>query len=291
MEGLFASHPPSPERVAANQRTADELGRGGEVGTEKYTAQLAPLLKIKPAYDKHDQAVAALRKKDFANAKTLTGEAIKLQPKEGRFHETLGEISLAEKKAQDAIPSYQKAIDLNPNYFGSYLGAGVAQFQAGNKAKAEEWLTRSVQLLPTAPAAYYLGNVARERGDQPKAMEYYRAAASSNSSIGQQAAVEFVRMDLPKNPANYVAATGQFDAQGRLFVVVQNRAPVPLTNVQVTPVLINGAGQVVQQGSPVRLSNTLKAGEQAAAPAGIGGISQEQLPYLRFRVDEAQVAE
>lgn len=291
VEGLFASHPPSQERVETNQRTADHLGRGGEVGTEKYIAQIAPLMKIKPAYDKHDQAMAALRKKDFATARSLTNEAIQLQPKEGRFHETLGEISLAEKKPTDAIAFYQKAIDLNPNYFGSYLGAGVAQYQAGNKAKAEEWLNRSVQLLPTAPAAYYLGNVAKERGDQPKAMEYYRAAASSQSAIGQQAAGEFVRMDLPKNPGNYVAVAGRFDAQGRHLVVVQNRSPVALANIQVTTVLINGAGQIVQQGSPVRLSNTLKSGEQAAAPSGITSISQTELPYLRFRVDGAQVTQ
>ncbi len=291
VEGLFASHPPSIERVEANRRTADALGRGGAVDADNYAAQIAPLNKLKPAYDKHDQAQAALRKKDFGTARVLTNEAIKLQPKEGRFYETLGEISLAEKKPQEALTSYQKAIDLNPNYFGSYLGAGVAQYQAGNKAKAEEWLNRSVQLLPTAPAAYYLGNVAKERGDQPKAMEYYRAAASSQSTIGQQAAGEFVRMDLPKNPGNYVAAAGQFDAQGRHFIVVQNRSPVALTNIQVTPVLINGAGQIVQQSSSVRLSNTLKPGEQAAVLSGIASISQAELPYLRFRIDGAQVVE
>ena len=290
VEGLFASHPPSPERVAANKKTADELGRGGEVGTEKYAAQIAPLLKIKPAYDKHDQALAALRKKDFSGARSLTNEAIKLQPREGRFQETLGEISLAEKQAADAIPFYQRAIELNPDYFGSYLGAGVAQFQVGNKAKAEEWLTRSAQLLPTAPAAYYLGNVARERGDQPKAMEYYRTAASSNSAIGQQAAAEFVRMDLPQNPANYVAATAQFDSQGRMFVVVQNRAPIALSNLAVTPVLVDGAGRILQQGATISVPNTLKPGEQAAAATGIA-ISQEQLPYLKFKIEGARVAQ
>ena len=166
----------------------------------------------------------------------------RLLPKEGRFHELLGEISLAQKQPQDALPHYQKAIDLNSDYFGSYLGAGVAQFQAGNHAKAEEWLSKSAQLLPTAPAAYYLGTIARERGDRAKAMEYYRAAAGSQSRIGEMAAAEFIRMDLPQNPDNYVAAAGQFDGQGRLLVVVQNRAPVPLRDFQVTPVLVDACG-------------------------------------------------
>ena len=31
-EGLFASHPPSQERVDKNKVTAEELGRGGELG-------------------------------------------------------------------------------------------------------------------------------------------------------------------------------------------------------------------------------------------------------------------
>jgi beta-barrel assembly-enhancing protease len=291
LEGLFASHPPSLERVEKNKQTAQRLGPGGELGQDRYAAKTKTLRDTKPAYDKYDQALAAARKKDFATAKTLANDAVKALPREARFHELLGELELAEKKPQAALPHYQKAIELNPHYFGSYLGAGVAQFQSGNKQQAEEWLTKSAQLLPTAPAAYYLGNIARERGDGARAMEHYRAAASSNSQIGQLAAAEFVRMDLPQNPGNYVGTTGQFDPQGRPVLVITNRAPVTLTNIQVTPVLVDGAGRVLQQGAPVRVNRALKAGEQIAADAGLGALTQEQLPYLRFRVDGARVAE
>ena len=291
LDGLFASHPPSTERVEQNKLTAAELGRGGEVGEERYAARMKALRAIEPAYQKYDQALAAARKKDFAGARTLAQDATRLLPQEGRFYELLGELSLAQKQPQDALPQYQKAIDLNSDYFGSYLGAGVAQFQAGNHAKAEEWLSKSAQLLPTAPAAYYLGTIARERGDRAKAMEYYRAAAGSQSRIGQMAAAEFIRMDLPQNPGNYVAAAGQFDSQGRVLVVVQNRAPVPLRDFQVTPVLVDGSGRILQQGSQVRVGAVLKPGEQVAAASGIGSISQEQLQYLRFRIDGARVAE
>jgi hypothetical protein len=105
------------------------------------------------------------------------------------------------------------------------------------------------------------------------------------------AAAEFVRMDLPQNPDKYVAAAGRFDGQGRLLVVVQNRAPVPLRDVQVTPVLVDASGRIVQQGSPVRVGAVLKPGEHVAAGAGIASISQEQLQYLRFKVDGARIAE
>jgi predicted Zn-dependent protease len=291
LDGLFASHPPSAERVEKNKATATELGRGGASGADQYTARMKSLRAVEPAYRKYDEALTAARKKDFTGARSLAEEATRMLPKEGRFHELLGEISLAQKQPKEALPYYQKAIDLNSDYFGSYLGAGVAQFQAGNHAQAEEWLSKSSQLLPTAPAAYYLGTIARERGDRAKAMEYYRAAASSHSRIGQMAAAEFVRMDLPQNPGNYVAAAGQFDAQGRVLVVVQNRAPVPLRDFQVTPVLVDAAGRIVQQAAPVRVGAVLKPGEQVAAAAGIGNLSQEQLQSLRFKVDGARIAE
>jgi predicted Zn-dependent protease len=291
LEGLFASHPPSGERVEQNKRTADELGRGGDIGEEKYAARMKPLRAVEPAYKKYDDALTAARKKDFASARSLAEDATRLLPQEGRFHELLGEIELAQKQPKDALSYYQKAIDLNSDYFGSYLGAGVAQFQSGNHAKAEEWLSKSAQLLPTAPAAYYLGTIARERGDRAKAMEYYRAAAGSRSRIGEMAAAEFVRMDLPENPEKYVGAAGQFDSQGRLLVVLQNRAPVPLRDFQVTPVLIDGSGRITQQAAAVRIGGVLKPGEQVAAATGIGSIPQQQLPYVRFRVDGARIAE
>jgi predicted Zn-dependent protease len=291
LEGLFASHPPSQERVEENKKTAQQLGLGGEIGQERYAARTKVLRETKPAYDKYDEALAAARKKDFATAKSRANEAVKALPREARFHELLGEIELAQKNPQAAIPHYQKAIELDPNYFGSFLGAGVAQFQAGNKAKAEEWLTKSAQLLPTAPAAYYLGNIARERGDANRAMDHYRAAASSNSQIGQLAAAEFVRMDLPQNPGNYIGTGGQLDAQGRPILIIQNKSPVALTDIQVTPVLVDAGGRVLQQGSPVRVNRALKSGEQVAADAGLAGLTQQQLPYVRFRVDGAKVAQ
>jgi hypothetical protein len=72
---------------------------------------------------------------------------------------------------------------------------------------------------------------------------------------------------------------------------VQNRAPVPLRDVQVTPVLVDASGRIMQQGSPVRVGAVLKPGEQVAAGSGIASISQQQLPYLRFKVDGARLAE
>jgi beta-barrel assembly-enhancing protease len=291
MEGLFASHPPSQERVAKNKTMAEQLGKGGDVGAESYAAAMKQLRQMKPAYDKADQAMAAAQKKDFATARSLATEAAKAVPNEGSFQVLLGQIALAEKQPQAAAGHFDKAMALSPNYFASHLGAGVSQVQIGNKQKAEQYLTRSAQLLPTAPAAYYLGNFARDRGDTESALKYYQAAASSQSAAGQAAALEYMKLDLPQNAGNYVAATAQLDSQGQVMVVVQNRSSVPLTGIQVTPVLVDAGGRIVQQGEPVAIRSVVKPGEQAGAATGLANLPPEHLQALRFRIDAAKVAE
>ncbi len=197
IQGMFATHPPSAERVEANKKTAAKLGTGGDVGADRYQARIRPLLDIKPAYEEYDAATAAAAKGNFAEARRLVGEAAKRVPQEGRFPQLLGEIALAEKKPEEAIGHYQKAIALNPGYYGSYLGGGVAQYRTGHADQAQQWLVQSAQLLPTAPAVYFLGNVARDKGDNETARQLYGAAATSKSDIGQQAAMELERLDTP----------------------------------------------------------------------------------------------
>jgi predicted Zn-dependent protease len=290
LEGLFASHPPSAERVAANKQMAAQLGAGGEVGQKQYMAQIAPLMKMQPAYAKHHDAEVAAQKKDLASARRLVGEAVELLPREGRFHQMLGDIEMAQKKPEAALTHYRKAIELNPDYFGSYLGAGVAQYQTGNRNEAEQWLKKSVELLPTAPAAYYLGTIAKERGQHADAMNYYKAAAGSNSEYGRAAAAELIRMDLPQNPGNYVATAGQMGANGRLMLVVENRAPVPLSSIQVTPVMVDELGRVVSEASPVIIREVLNPNQRIAGDAGVN-VRPEQVGRVRFRVDGARVVE
>ena len=74
-------------------------------------------------------------------------------------------------------------------------------------------------------------------------------------------------------------------------LVIENRAPLPLTDIQVTPVLIDAQGNIVQQAKPVKVGKALKPGERVSLDAGVGAIPQEQLNAVRFRVDSARIAE
>jgi predicted Zn-dependent protease len=292
LDGLFASHPPSEERVADNRKTLAAIGAGGDMGAERYRQRIAALTAAKPAYDKYDQAVTAANKKDYAGARKLAAEAGTLLPREGRFEQLQGDTLLAEKKPADALPHYERAIELNPNYYGSYLGGGTAQYRLGNKAKAREWLKKSHDLLPTAPSAYFLGALARESGDTAAALQYYKTAAQSQSEYGQLAAAEYIRMDLPQNPGNYLATGAQRDAQGRALLVLENRSPVALTGVLLTPVFVDAAGNVTRQGKQRDLrSTTLPSGQRASVDIGLGSLTDAELQAIRFRIDGAKVVE
>jgi predicted Zn-dependent protease len=152
IEGLFASHPPSPERVAANKATLAQVGAGGDWGKEIYAQKTAKLRATQGAYKAYDEAVKALSEKNIDKAKTLANQAIALEPREARFQELLGDIALTQKKNQEALAFYDKAIKMQPDYFKPHIQNGIALFNMGKKTEAEPYLKRANELLPTAPA-------------------------------------------------------------------------------------------------------------------------------------------
>jgi beta-barrel assembly-enhancing protease len=289
LEGLFASHPPSQERVENNRSRVAELGGpGGDLGKERYAARMAPLRKLEPAYDKADQALALARKKDFKGAQALADEAAKLAPNESRFHLLRADLAMAQKQPQAALPLYERAIQLDDDYFAAWLGSGTAHYQLGNRSEAAQRLERSAKLLPTAPALYYLGNIAKESGNLDRALELYKGAAGSQSELGKRAATEYATIDVGRNPGNYVASGAQLDGRGALVAVVENRAPVPLADVVVSAVLIDGNGAIAQQGPPVRVGRALQPGERVALDAGVGAVAPDLLNRVRIRVEGAR---
>lgn len=248
LEGLFASHPPSAERVDNNRARLAELGTpGGELGKERYAARIAPLRKIAPAYEKADKAVALAQKKDLKGAKALAAEAETAVPGESRFALLRGDLELADKQPQAALPHYERAIQLDGDYFAAWLGSGTAYYRLGNRSEASQRLEKSAKLLPTAPAYYYLGNIAKESGNTERALELYKGAAGSQSELGKAAAVEYATIDVARNPGNYLASAPQLDARGNLVAVIENRAPVALTDVAIAAVLLDGNGAISQQ--------------------------------------------
>lgn len=153
LEGLFASHPPSQERVEANRIQAKQLYHPGlTLGEQRYKQMIAGLIKAKPAYAKYAQSEQAFAKKDYTQANKLIDQAIAIEPREALFYAMKGDIYNVQQNHQAAIKEYDKAIAQNQNLFYSYLQRGLSYKALGDTTRAKSDLQKSYQLLPTKQA-------------------------------------------------------------------------------------------------------------------------------------------
>lgn len=290
IEGLFASHPPSPERVAANKVTLAKLGAGGEMGTEVYAHKVAKVKATQAAYKAYDEGVAALKKGDAATATTLAKKAIAGEPREARFQELLGDIALQQKKPQEALPYYAKAIQMQPDFFKSHLHTGIALYNMGKKAEAEPYLKRANELLPTAPGHALLGEIAEARGETDAALQHYQIAAGSDSDIGKEAAAHAVKIDLPRNPSKYIRSGAVADNSGNLFAVVENATSVPIGRVQVRVVKYDGqTGRPIGQSQPMIIRG-VEPGKRNQVAIGERIKTPQQAQLYKVVVEAAELA-
>jgi predicted Zn-dependent protease len=273
LAALFASHPPSEERVEKNRETAAALAHGGDLGRERYQAATAHLREREPAYDAYDKGRAALADDRASEAERAAQEALRLLPAEPNIHALLGDIDLKERRYSDAIRHYDDAIERDPNFFYYHLQQGLAYRQLRQWEDARAELESSVRLLPTADAVYALGTIAEQRGDRQAALEYYMQAAGADGPAGQAAAEATVRLDLPSNPGKYIQARGGIDNSGQLVVEVANPTRVPVTDVLVGIRYADSQGAVRELG---RRINELPPGQAMRFATGLGPFSSPQ---------------
>ncbi|MGD8827087.1 MAG: M48 family metalloprotease [Gammaproteobacteria bacterium] len=197
LEGLFASHPPSRERVEANRRTLDRLGAGGRMGSEDYQQQIARLKRDQPAYAAYQRAEQALRDGRPEQARTLARQAIAMEPAAPHFYGLLAALDLQAGRNREALAQATRALERNPAYFAFHLEAGIAQLRLDETAAARQSLERSNRLLPTATAHEALGRIALSENRQDEAIAHFRAAAGSDSPAGARARTELQRLGVP----------------------------------------------------------------------------------------------
>ena len=268
LAALFASHPPSTERVEKNRATAASLPKGGDMGRERYQAATATLRQRQPAYEAYDKGRAALAENKVADAERLAQEAVRLLPAEAQFHALLGDIALQQKHYDEAARYFGDAIGRNDRFFYYHLQKGIAHRQLRQWDTARAELERSVQLLPTADAYYALGAVAEQRGDRAAALENYGRAAQSEGAAGQSARDANVRLDLPTSPGKYLTARGTLDGNGQLIVEVGNPTRVLVADVLVTVRYADAQGAAREQSR--QLTGQLPPGQALRQAMGLG---------------------
>ncbi len=285
LSGLFASHPPSAERVHNNQETLAQLGAGGVVERERYKAALAQLRRTAPAYSAYDKAQKALADGKGTEAEAFAREAVRIQPKEALFHSLLGDIALQRGNQAAELAAYDQALALNSNFFLHHLKRGLARLQTGNRAGGQADLESSIKLLPTAKAMNELGKLALARGDRTNARGYFAGAAGAKGPVGDEARGQLARIDLSSDPSKVLQLRNFVDA-GRLAAEVGNPSPVAAKDVVLEFLVRAEPGAAVQRAE--RVVARIPAGQRVVVDSG---LSTGANPEVQVRILSARDAE
>ncbi len=252
LSGLFASHPPSRERVALNKEYLRELPPGGDRGEAAYKQKMAGLYRNKPAYDAYDEGRKALSENRSKEALALAGKAISIEPREGHFYALQGDALLEQKRYQEARGAFTTAIERNQQFFYYPLQRGLISLQLKDRASARADLEASVGLLPTAMAYHGLGIISEGAGNLDLARQYYKNAAGSQSEVGQRAYRSLLRLDLPNNPGEYLQMRTGLDNKGYLIVEIANPTPATVGKLVLAVRFADSNGRVQQVSRNLR---------------------------------------
>ncbi|HID83077.1 MAG TPA: tetratricopeptide repeat protein [Chromatiales bacterium] len=288
LSGLFASHPPSQERVNNNIKALADLPKGGIKGVSRFKSKTAHLKRTKPAYEAYDKGRKALSKGNTSQARTLAQKAIRIEPREGDFYALLGDIEEKNNNPRAAKRHYDKAINLNSNYFYYYLKRGIMNEALNATSSAKQDLEKSVKLLPTANAYNSLGNIAKRQGDYAQAKAYYTKAAGNDSAVGKSAYGSLIELDLGDNPGKYLKLRTGLDSSGRLKAEISNPTPKNVRDVVVAIQYQDVNGRTRQIKRPFR--GTLRAGSKEVIDLGLHNIPKEKLRTIKTGIIGAKVA-
>lgn len=191
IQGMFATHPPSQDRVEANKAHAAQLKNDYAQATYDGEAAFDKALKrtrrALPAYDDYNEGIKALEAGNTSKALQLAEQAIKIEPEEGKFHQLKGDVYKTLGKEQQALASYDKAIALNPDYFEPLLKRGLVRAQTGQFAGAEADLAKANQLLPTSIGYLAMGDAQLAQDNPQQAYNSYQTAAQARGKTGDVA--------------------------------------------------------------------------------------------------------
>ncbi len=257
-QGLFASHPPSQNRVDENQKNVLIYPSSGNYrGKDVFQKNMQYLLSKTSAYTAQDNAIALINKKNLSQALIEIEKAIQKEPNEASFYATKGDIYTAQGKDSLALKQYEQSVALFPEQFSSYLKKGIANEKLGNIEQAKKDLARSAQLLPTSVAALQLGNIAQSQGDQRNAMRYYGSAAEAEGANGLQARILLAKLELPNQPSKYIKIKHTLDKNGELYVYAENQSEISVIEIEVESSLIDSKG-IIKKTERWKIKQTVR---------------------------------
>lgn len=130
------------------------------------------------------QAFAAARQGDFAQAEQAWTEMLEIMPNNAAIWSNRGNVRVSQNKIEDAIADYNQAIELAPDAADPYLNRGTA-WEAQEKWQAAiDDYNRVLDINPEDAAAYNnRGNAEAGLADWQNAIADYKKAFELNSNF------------------------------------------------------------------------------------------------------------
>ena len=271
---LFASHPPSVQRVEANKVRAADFPRGQRY-RQRYQTAIAQLKKDAPAYAAEKLASKAIADQQPAQAIEHLDTAVAVQPAEGQFWALRGTAWEMLGESEKAEQAYTTAISKNDRFFSPYLARGVLRYKRGQRTAAATDLKRSNQLLPTATASYYLGELALQEQRYEQAQSYFQQAAQESGELGIHSREKIQQLNLQLRPHTFLAFGQSASRQGELLINVINTSSRGMRNIIIEvfgPTNFSGSGQA----KIIELTQVLEPGEQMTISTGLSYFVEQQ---------------
>ncbi len=136
------------------------------------------LLLFAPATDFEAEGLKALDAKQYEQAAQLFTQAIQADPKDYAAHFHLALVYSLTGKDADAIPEYQKTLELQPGLYQAELNLGILLVREKRAKEAVGMLDAAVRTKPQEfRAQWHLAEALLASGDAAGAEAHYRAAA------------------------------------------------------------------------------------------------------------------
>ena len=293
LTGLFASHPPSRERVEKNRERVASMPPGGVRNREEYEAAVADLRRAQPAYEALAQGYKALEAGDAAAALRLANRAIALEPRESQFHLLAAKAHAAGRDPRAALGAIEKALARNDHYFDHYLQRGLIRQELGQTDAARQDLALSARLLPTAQANTALGLIALEGGRRDQALHHFALAASTDSPAGQQSLLLLTRLELPEHPERFIELGLQRDRDGYLVLAAGNRSVLPIRDLVVRVEVYQPNGRLAIPPANATFPHRIGSNQTAYSATRIGPFpnTDDMARRIRLRIVSVEPAE
>jgi predicted Zn-dependent protease len=232
-EPWMRTHPLTGDRVGTLAAAADRMADRQDLRTEapedlqhlhaRMQAKLAGFLQPTgrtldefPADsdaipDRYARAIAYYRVPELARALELVNGLIEQKPDDPYFHELKGQMLFENGRVQDALPAYEKALDLAPDQPLIRMGLAEVQLQTNSRELTEQALANARRVVAAEPEnafAWRLVGIAQGRlgnkGEAALALaEYAINRGDLRQAIGQAQRAQQI---LPQHSPSWLRA-------------------------------------------------------------------------------------